>query len=221
MHEQAGSRVFVWVAVAVLLAATGYRLLAGRDSAPPPVSVAGASAQADPAAAGETAGAGPEPGSGARIYVHVAGAVRRPGLYRLPAGARVATALELAGGPSSRAELTGVNLAARVEDGQQVIVPLRDRATAPTGAGPAAGSGSGGGGVGAAGSSGSAVGGRLSLATATLEQLERLDGIGPALARRILEYREAHGGFRSVDELGEVDGIGEKRLEALRQAVRP
>jgi competence protein ComEA len=147
-----------------------------------------------------------------RAYVHVAGAVRRPGLYRVPQGSRVAAAIDRAGGPLPRADLAGVNLAARVEDGQQVVVPRRG-AAAPGGAA---------GGAGAAGANAAAAPGvKVSLGSATVEQLDGLDGIGPTLAQRIVEYRQAHGGFSSIDQLGEVEGIGEKRLEALREAVQP
>jgi competence protein ComEA len=155
-----------------------------------------------------SAAPGGAPGRGApQVYVHVAGEVRRPGLYRLPPSARLAAALERAGGPTSKADLASVNLAATVKDGQQVVVA---RAGVRTGSPAAAGSGSG---VG--------VGAKVSLATATPEQLDALDGIGPTLAKRIVDYREAHGGFRSVDELREVEGIGEKRLAALREALNP
>jgi competence protein ComEA len=148
-------------------------------------------------------GAAAEGGAGG-IYVHVAGAVRRPGLYRLSSSARVAMAIRRAGGGTRRAALDGVNLAARVQDGQQVVVP-------------AAGSGSGGGGAGGTGK----AGGKVSLGTATAEQLDGLDGIGPTLAKRIVAYRKSHGGLRSIDDLREVEGIGEKRLAALREAVNP
>ena len=199
MLEQRRTHGFVWVAAALLVVAAGYRLLAERAPAAPPVTV-------DEPAAAEPAGRPSGQPSGPRVYVHVAGAVQRPGLYRLPSGARVATALELAGGPKRRADLTATNLAARVQDGQQIVVPVRGRALAP---------------VAAAAGPGSAPGAKISLANATQEQLEELDGIGPALASRIIEYRDEHGGFRSVEELGEVDGIGEVRLEALREAVQP
>ena len=189
------SRVFPWIAAGLLVLAVGYRLLADRPPDPPPVKVEE-----------RAAGTGGHPRR-ARVYVHVAGAVRRPGLYRVPAGSRVGAALERAGGPTKRAELAGTNLAARVQDGQQVVVPTQA-------AGPAA-----------AAATASPVAGApsapISLANATQAQLEELDGIGPTLAARIIEYRDAHGGFRSVEELGEVDGIGEVRLEALRQAVQP
>jgi competence protein ComEA len=163
--------------------------------------------------------------------VHVAGAVRRPGVYRLPAHARVAAALDAAGGPLRRADLARVNLAAPVADGQQVVVPLRARAGAQA---AAAGSGAASSGAaptpagapatatGAAGAQDAAAGAApISLSSATAAELETLPGIGPAIAGRIVAYREANGGFRSVEELTQVDGIGPKRLEALRGAVRP
>jgi competence protein ComEA len=191
------TRLFPWIAAALLVLAVGYRLMGGRQPDAPPVTV-------DEPATAKPASGRP---TGRRLYVHVAGAVRRPGLYRVRDGARVAAALSQAGGPTGKAELTGTNLAARVEDGQQIVVPVRGAvpvaaaASAPPGA--AAGTGP------------------VSLATATQAQLEELDGIGPTLAARIIEYRDANGGFRSVEELGEVDGIGEVRLEALRAAVQP
>ena len=148
-----------------------------------------------------------EPGGGApsRLIVHVAGAVRRPGVYRLAAGSRVFDAVRRAGGARRRADLAALNLAAKLEDGRQVLVPLR-------GAAPAAA-----GGTAAAPTEAQP----LDLNTASAEQLDQLDGIGPTLAQRILEYRTAHGGFRSVGELREVEGIGEKRFETLSEALQP
>jgi competence protein ComEA len=145
------------------------------------------------------------------LYVHVAGYVRRPGLYRVREGSRVAAAVHAAGGPTRRAGLTAVNLAAPVEDGQQVVVP---RAGAP--ATPAAGATAPSSTAGA-----SAAGAKISLASATLEQLDALDGIGPTLAKRIIAFRESHGGFRSLGQLREVEGIGEKRFAALSRALAP
>jgi competence protein ComEA len=141
---------------------------------------------------------------GAAVMVHVAGAVRRPGVYRMRAGARVDDAVGRAGGATRRADLSQVNLAAEVEDGRQVLVPERPRAAAP----------------GAPAAAPTQPGVPLNLNTATLEQLDELDGIGPATAQNILDYREEHGGFGSVEELGEVPGIGDVRLASLREQVR-
>jgi competence protein ComEA len=143
---------------------------------------------------------------GGRLVVHVAGAVRRPGVYRLAASARVADAVERAGGARRRADLGGLNLAAKLEDGRQVLVPERVPSTGGGAAGPA---------VGAA--STPAPGQPLNLNTATLEQLDTLSGIGPLTAQKILEFRDEQGGFGSLEELGEIPGIGEQRLATLRE----
>jgi competence protein ComEA len=176
------------VAVLVL----GFRWLA-RDEAPP--------AAAGPAAARVEV----DGGGGERVVVHVAGAVRRPGVYRLRGGARVVDAVERAGGATRRGDLSALNLAARAEDGRQVLVPAR----APRG-GPAPA---------AAASPGADA--PISLASATLEQLQTIPGIGPGTAAAILEHRDAEGGFGSVDELDQVPGIGPGRLEDLRERVVP
>ena len=197
--------MLVWIAVAVLATLAIARMLDDKgdgESAGPPVRVDGGAAAAR-SGARDAGGNG-----GGEVFVHVAGRVRRPGLYRLPAASRVAVALERAGGPAPGADLSAVNLAARIEDGQQIVLP---RAGA---AGLAAGRAGAGGAAGAAAP-------KLSLARASQAQLEELDGIGPTLAKRILDYRDAHGGFRSLGELKEVEGIGEKRFESLSEAVSP
>jgi competence protein ComEA len=140
--------------------------------------------------------------------VHVVGAVRRPGLYRLSDGARIADALAKAGGATRKADLTVVNLAAPLSDGVQVVVPRR--VAAGVGAPAAAGS---------AGEA--ATAGPVHLNTATLEQLDALPGVGPVTAQKILDYREQNGAFGSVDELDAVPGIGPARMEQLREAVAP
>jgi competence protein ComEA len=207
--EHSRGTVLAWVVAAVLATVAVLRLAGGgHGAAPPPVKIDGPGDDAQArSAASEQA---PSGAAGKVVYVHVAGAVRRPGLFRVPAGSRVAAALSRAGGPGPKADLTLVNLAARVQDGQQVVVPAAGTA-APAGAGAA--------GAGAAGAA--LTGAKPSLATATVEQLEELDGIGPTLAERIVEYRDAHGGFRSIGELREVEGIGEKRFESLREALQP
>lgn len=148
-------------------------------------------------------------GSGGRVFVHVAGEVRHPGVYTLGAGARVADAVRRAGGARRHADLSAVNLAAKLEDGRQVLVPRRA---------PAAGAGEPA--VAAPGTPGAPPAAPIDLNTATPEQLDTLDGVGPITAQKIIEYRQEHGGFGSVDELGQVPGIGEKRLAALRDHVR-
>ena len=206
-EERSKWQMVAWAAAAALIVVAGVRMVApslgGGAEVPPPVSIDG-----------ERPGGGRRAPNGAgedrALYVHVAGAVRRPGLYRVPEESRVAVALARAGGPLRRAQMTGVNLAQPLEDGQQVIVPA---AGAPGAAGaPVAG------GTPEPGAPGSVP---ISLATATPEQLDELDGIGPTLAERIIEFRDENGGFRSVAQLQEVEGIGEKRFAALKEAVRP
>jgi competence protein ComEA len=138
--------------------------------------------------------------------VHVAGAVRHPGVYKLRDGDRVKDAVARAGGARAGADVNAINLAAKVADGQQVVVPRRGAAA------PAAGDAS----TGEAGAAQPPV----SLNSATAAQLDTLDGVGPATAQKILDWRREHGGFRSIDDLGEVPGIGPKRLAALREKVQ-
>jgi competence protein ComEA len=145
-------------------------------------------------------------GNGGRVVVDVAGAVRRPGVYRLSASARVEDALRRAGGATRRADLSQVNRAAKLEDGRQILVPVRAGAGGPA--------------VAASGAAATTPSVPLDLNTATLEQLETLDGVGPATAQKILDYRTAHNGFGSVGELDQVPGIGPKRLAALRTHLR-
>ena len=156
-----------------------------------------------PAAAPAIKVSGDGGGDAARVVVHVAGEVRAAGVYRMRAGTRVSDAVERAGGATRRADLSQVNLAAKVEDGRQILVPRRVKASAA--AGPAAAT---------------APGQPVNLNTATLEQLDALSGVGPVTAQKIIDYREEHGGFGSVDELGEVAGIGDVRLASLREQVR-
>ena len=137
------------------------------------------------------------------LVVHVAGAVREPGVYRLPDGARVADAIERAGGAGTEAVPDAINLAAPLADGQQVIVPARVPGGAPGSAAAVAGSGP------------------ISLGIATVEDLDTIEGIGPVTAEDIVEYRDEHGGVASVDELDAISGIGPATMEALREELQP
>ncbi|MER8043042.1 ComEA family DNA-binding protein [Streptomyces sp. NPDC094032] len=140
------------------------------------------------------------------VVVDVGGKVRRPGVLTLPAGSRVADALRAAGGARPGADVTGLNRARVLVDGEQVVVGLP-------------GAGASGQGAGLPGVPGPAQ--PLSLNAATVEQLDTLPGVGPVLARHIVEHRVEHGGFRSVAELREVNGIGERRFSDLEPLVRP
>jgi competence protein ComEA len=168
--------------------------------------------------AGATAGSmipTPSPGSltaGGVLVVDVAGWVRHPGVYELRQGDRVIDAIRRAGGPRPGADLTSVNLAALLTDAEQVVVGR-------AGAGGGRVWGWGGGLGGAGGGSGSGSGDLVNVNTASLDQLETLPGIGPALGQRIIDYRQAHGPFRSVDDLLNVSGIGDARLADIRSKV--
>ena len=136
--------------------------------------------------------------SGRDVVVHVAGAVRRPGVYRLPAGARVIDAVKRAGGLRAGAQQDSINLAARLADGQQVVVPMRGAAGAAVpGEGP------------------------ISLGTATADQLDEIEGIGPVTAQDIVKFRDQRGGLSSVEQLDQISGIGPATMEALREALQP
>ncbi|MFE1285189.1 ComEA family DNA-binding protein [Streptomyces sp. NPDC058751] len=167
---------------------------------------------------GAPAGAARAPGTGGgTVVVDVGGKVRTPGLQRLPAGSRVEDALRAAGGPRPGTDTDGLNRARFLVDGEQIVVGA---------SAPPAGAGSGGsGGSGPFGAGGSAAGAvpsaPIPLNTATVDQFDSLPGVGPVLARHIVDYRTAHGGFRSVDELREVNGIGDRRFADLRDLVRP
>lgn len=194
MPEMSRSQLVVYAAVAVALLLVGGRAIRGEGEGTP--SFASASG------GGVEAGTFSIGGSGGEVVVHVAGAVRRPGVYRMPAGSRVDDAVARAGGAAARAELEAINLAARLADGQQVVVPER----VP------------GGGVAVAGG---AEDGPISLGTATAEQLEEIEGIGPVTAGDIIAFRDEHGGLSSIDQLDQVSGIGPATMESLRSRLQP
>ncbi|CAL9449215.1 hypothetical protein SUDANB108_02405 [Streptomyces sp. enrichment culture] len=190
----------------------------GRTGAEGPDASAGPAQATGVSGAAAAVGAAGAAGS-AQIVVDVGGKVREPGIHRLPAGSRVADALRAAGGVKPGTNTDGLNRARFLVDGEQVVVGA---------AAPAAGAGAGGAAL--AGPAGGPVGGAaggappaapVSLSTATLDQLDTLPGVGPVLAQHIVDYRTRHGGFRSVDELREVNGIGDRRFADLRNLVRP
>ena len=196
MSDLPRSHLLAYGLAAVAVLVLGLRHLGGGGGAGPQEEVA---VRGDGAVRIERA-------AGEKVLVHVAGAVRAPGVYRLRAGARVDDAVRAAGGPTRRAELAAVNLAARLEDGRQVLVPLRARRVAAAAPGTVA--------------AGAPLPGQpLNLNIATPDQLDELDGVGPATAGNIVEFRERNGGFGSVEDLAQVPGIGPKRLAALRELV--
>jgi competence protein ComEA len=204
MPEITRPQLVAYVLAALIVIVLGLRFLHGQGQ--PPAGAAGAGA--GPAYGGSAALRLERPPSGSAL-VHVAGAVRHPGVYRLRDGARVEDAVSRAGGARASADVNAINLAAKVADGQQVVVPRRGSAAQPVAGGAADAS------------TGGPSAAPISLSSATAEQLDTLDGVGPATARKILDWRRLHGGFRSVDDLGQVPGIGPKRLAALRTKVQP
>lgn len=156
-----------------------------------------------------------EQSSTAKVWIHVIGAVRHPGLYELPEGARVEDGVEAAGGFVGNAAPEAVNLARKVADGEQVSIPTQDQAKH----GLTGGASAGGSGAVAGGGGGAATAGPIDLNSATADQLDTLPGVGPATALKIVADREASGPFASVEDLGRVSGIGPKKLEALKDLV--
>ncbi|MEK7817205.1 MAG: helix-hairpin-helix domain-containing protein [Actinomycetota bacterium] len=199
MIDLSRRQIFVWAVVGLVILAVGGNYMRTHQSASYPereFSVATVGLKDD----------GPS-----EVKVHVVGAVARPGLYSLKPNQRAADAIDAAGGPTPTADLSQVNLAAKLADGQQLLVPEKGAAPA-NGSNPAAGGG------GRAGAGGGAAG-PVSLNAATAAQLEELDGVGPKTAQKIIEYREAHGGFKSIEELMEVPGIGQAKFESIRGQV--
>ncbi len=174
-------RSWIVAGAVALLAIGGGVLLWPDQTAPPPIEIVAARP--------------PD----ARITVHVSGAVARPGLVSLPADARIADAVRAAGGALPGAMLSGLNLAAPLADGQQVVVP-----SAVAGGAVAAGS----------------ADGRVHVNVADAADLEGLPGVGPVLAERIVAYRAEHGPFTAVEDLLDVPGIGEAKLAAIRDVVQ-
>jgi competence protein ComEA len=189
------SQLLVYGAIAVALLLVGARWVRSADGSGSDGGVATASTGSDRSSFELEDGGGD-------TVVHVAGAVDRPGVYRLPSGSRVTDAIERAGGPTRHADPDAINLAAPVADGQQVVVPAAAGGAAEAGAADAGD-------------------GPISLGTATVEELDTIDGIGPVTAEQIVEFRDQHGGVASIDDLDQISGIGPVTMEALRAALQP
>lgn len=196
MPEISRSQLFVYGAIAVALLFVGARAIRVESGgAAPPVAEA-ASPAVDEGVSFSS--------SGGSLVVDVAGAVRSPGVYSLPEGARVKDAIARAGGPSGGALLEAINRAARVADGQQVVVPEVGPGGVPLGVAGVA-----------------SEDGPIGLGTATVEQLDTIEGIGPVTAQNIVDFRDEHGGLSSVDQLDEISGIGPATMDALRSRLQP
>jgi competence protein ComEA len=200
MPELSRSQIAVYGAIAVALLLLGARAIRAEGSGDSGYgSISTSSSSSASAESGDlTLDSG---GFGGDVVVDVTGAVARPGVYRLPLGARVTDAVERAGGASGDALLEAINLAARLADGQQVVVPREGPGGVPSMA--------------------TGEDGPISLGTASAEQLEAIDGIGPVTAQKIVEYRDQQGGLASVDQLDQVSGIGPATMESLRARLQP
>ncbi|WP_344863130.1 ComEA family DNA-binding protein [Planomonospora alba] len=212
-----GVRVLLLAALAAVIAGGVYAWRSQPEAEPlaPPAPVSGPSLT-------EAAAPGPRPSAAtgvteatgaagaAGVTVHVTGKVRRPGVFTLPGGSRVTDAVQAAGGVRKGASSGPLNLARRLVDGEQIVIGAPPGG--PAGAGPA--------GAAAPPAPADPAATLIDLNTATPEQLEQLPGVGEVLARRITEYRDGHGGFRSVGQLREVSGIGEKKYAEMKDRVR-
>ena len=209
-------QIIAYVAVAAVVVAVGVRYVVLPKQAGPSeaqaVVLAPVAASTSAMAQDASPAASPTPD----VMVYVCGAVRTPGVVRLPAGARVTDALELAGGPTAKAELAAVNLAAPVADGQQILVPERG---APVVASAPASSGSSGSALGVSSAGGTTPGALININTASLEELDALDGVGPSTAQKIIDYRTENGGFKTIDEIKEVPGIGDAKFAAMKDQI--
>jgi competence protein ComEA len=189
MPELSRSQLLVYVVIALAVLVIGARWIRASGSGP------GGGAELSFAADSAHEAEGTQD-----VVVHVAGAVERPGVYRLPAGSRVTDAVRRAGGFAGGANRDAINLAARLSDGQQVVVPGPGTASATAAGGQT---------------------GPISLGSATVEQLDQIEGIGPVTAQKIIEFRDQHGGLSSINQLDEVDGIGPSTMETLRASLQP
>jgi competence protein ComEA len=200
--ELSRAQLAVYAALAVVALLLGARWIRAGDA---PDASAGSIAYGSDGGAAPGSSPVEVDANGEDLVVHVAGAVHDPGVYRLPDGSRVTDAIERAGGTTGDAAPDAINLAAPLADGQQVQVPGKS----PASAGIAAATGA------------TAADGPISLGSATVEQLDTIEGIGPVTAAAILEFRDERGGVASIDELDEISGIGPATMEALRARLQP
>jgi competence protein ComEA len=200
--ELSRAQIVVYGAIAVALLLVGARAIRSEGGGAEASFAAEVPGGAAEDGGGDEAGGFAITGAGGDVVVDVTGAVARPGVYRMPLGSRVNDAVQRAGGATPKAELEAVNLAAKLADGQQVVVPERI-----PGGSPAA--------------TGASDEGPISLGTATVEQLDTIDGIGPVTAADIIEFRDQHGGLSSVDQLDQISGIGPATMESLRARLQP
>ena len=225
--QDARVRAALLVVCLACLLGSGWVLLKGRQASPPPiVFTAPAAAPSAPDAAALTANT---PQRTKRLYVDVAGAVRRPSLYLLPPDSRVMQAVLAAGGPTAAADMDAVNLAQPVTDGEKVFVPKLGATSAPSvppsvvpmmsaraAALPTVPSAAKSGKTASGSRSGKmGPGQQIGLNTATVEQLEQIPGVGPSMAARIFAYRQQCGGFAKVEDLTLVTGIGPKKYAKM------
>jgi len=207
MGSLSRSQLIAYGAVAVVLLLVGARWI--RSGAADRADTGGVSygdGGSSTAASGTADGFSLDAQGGTDVVVDVAGAVADPGVYRLPAGSRVNDAVQRAGGATGRATVEAINLAARLTDGQQVVVPEKVAGATSVAA--------------SSGTSGEPAG-PIGLGTATVEELDTIEGIGPVTAQKILEFRDQHGGISSVDQLDQIDGIGPATMDTLRSSLQP
>jgi competence protein ComEA len=201
------SQLLVYGAAAVALLLLGARWIRSADAQSSSGDTAVGYSSGSSAGGSGTFGVQTE--GGQDVVVDVAGAVAKPGVYRLPAGSRVNDAIERAGGATEKADSEAINLAARLSDGQQVVLPTRASGSAGLAAGLDAAA------------AGADVAGPISLGTATVDQLDTIEGIGPVTAQQIIDFRDQHGGISSVDQLDQISGIGPATMDALRAGLQP
>jgi len=205
MFELDRRQVLAYVAVGAAVLAVGLYSLkqsGGGTDGPTPRTDLAAQSGPDRGDAGFLVARRPE-----KLVVDVSGAVARPGVYRLPEGSRVIDAIRKAGGPARGAQPQAINRAARLADGQQIVVPQASGSANPPAEGGAAPAAAG--------------NGPVSLGSATAGQLEEIDGIGPVTAQKIIEFRDSKGGLGSIEDLDQVSGIGPVTMESLRSALQP